>query len=1006
MGKKVTYAIGLIRQSPFAQELKEQKSRYETEIELGNEKKAAMIALEISDLLIAQVDEIDPELPLHVQEQDTKQYLLKAVYYCKKAIKMFQKDKENRDTQHDLVSAYYNLCQCHLSLEDFQSAIRYGSVAASYMPKEEQNKHKLQMIYKAIADAYFMKAIDPDESRHDDFLHAFNYYMKERSILETMTLDDVDRDPTVLPQLIRSSKFNLGVVCSKLPHKSELAEGFLKAAVEDAQALKDYANEKKTWWELGNHYRRMHQDHLVKGCQVREMNIIRQHGFAEDEPLCLEERIKFHLEMKEFSECYRLCKRYKEVLGLEHQEYYTNIQKLIKEVEQLTQTYEQKSKNGTHTLENACQKAVLLHELAMIQLDNQMYRVAIKSADEGLYNLNNFKHSTISIIHLYIKLLEVKSESQWQLRENNIETYISISNQTLKFIEKHIKNARLRLEQKITVYKRRIDIHTYYNQEHRVNRFKKILREIEIEHEKLSDVTRNDPMELDNNESRRLNTLGFGDRITPSHKTLLKIETLTIQVNVLLPEPVIIRILCYDLNLTMKWLIDETKKRTWQLYGHEPIISNIRTQDNDVFLNDIIQDVITEPNQEVDAIVTGITLKSALDIYLNACERLNITPSYAIRKLLTNVRHGNIPLKGSLTKEQIPVIQQVLQRINLINELDLSSNFLSDNDVQILLKDCKIPNEINLSNNRITVSTVQLITDIFSDSDLARISLSFNPIGPQIIQEVPKMISHFPNLRALNFEGTCLGKHMQVDESIKDLYKCMIQSDVPYLITLNLSGNHFEKDMLSIWTSLLVYIERLDKLHLSGVSSDTKWNNFALLSTTSLRGLDYSYSAGGILDTNDINELLSTGKRLTELDLSGCALTVQDLIHLCRDIQYCSNFKLLSFQHNTTMSDEGLQRLYQAFKQCKISKLDVSYCGLTSKSAVTLAQWASEGTIKEMTITGNDLFPTEHQFSQFIEMYANSDTKVTLDFAESSFIENKMIPSWMLRKAKQPTTPF
>ncbi len=78
----------------------------------------------------------------------------------------------------------------------------------------------------------------------------------------------------------------------------------------------------------------------------------------------------------------------------------------------------------------------------------------------------------------------------------------------------------------------------------------------------------------------------------------------------------------------------------------------------------------------------------------------------------------------------------------------------------------------------------------------------------------------------------------------------------------------------------------------------------------------------------------------------------------------------------------GLQRLYQAFKQCKISKLDVSYCGLTSKSAVTLAQWASEGTIKEMTITGNDLFPTEHQFSQFIEMYANSDTKVTLDFAE------------------------
>ncbi|KAG1452059.1 hypothetical protein G6F56_007921 [Rhizopus delemar] len=93
MGKKVTYAIGYSRQSPFAQELKEQKSRYETELELGHEFKAATIALEISDLLIAQVDEIDPDLPSHVQEQDTRNYLVKAIYYSKKAIGMFQKKK-------------------------------------------------------------------------------------------------------------------------------------------------------------------------------------------------------------------------------------------------------------------------------------------------------------------------------------------------------------------------------------------------------------------------------------------------------------------------------------------------------------------------------------------------------------------------------------------------------------------------------------------------------------------------------------------------------------------------------------------------------------------------------------------------------------------------------------------------------------------------------------------------------------------------------------------------
>lgn len=103
MGKKVTYAIGFIRQSPFAQELKEQQSRYDTELELGNKRKAATIALEISDLLIAQVDEIDPGLPVHVQEQDRRKFLTKAIGYCKEAIKIFQRDKHSPDTMYDLV---------------------------------------------------------------------------------------------------------------------------------------------------------------------------------------------------------------------------------------------------------------------------------------------------------------------------------------------------------------------------------------------------------------------------------------------------------------------------------------------------------------------------------------------------------------------------------------------------------------------------------------------------------------------------------------------------------------------------------------------------------------------------------------------------------------------------------------------------------------------------------------------------------------------------------------
>ncbi|KAG1169187.1 hypothetical protein G6F70_008620 [Rhizopus microsporus] len=982
MGKKVTYAIGFIRQSPFAQELKEQQSRYDTELELGNKRKAATIALEISDLLIAQVDEIDPGLPVHVQEQDRRKFLTKAIGYCKEAIKIFQRDKHSPDTMYDLVSAYYNLCQCHSSLEDYEAAIRYGTIALSYMPREDQDKSKLQMIYKTIGDTYFIKATDPDESRHDDFFHAYEYYMKEKSILETMTLDDVDRDPTVLPQFHRSNKFNLGVVCSKLPNKREFAEKFLKDAVEDAQTLKDYANEKKTWWELGNHYRRVNQDHLVKACQIREMNIIRQHGFHEDELPCLEERIKFHLEMKEFVECYRLSKRLKELTNEDTKEYYTSIYSLITQTEQLMGRYEEQDNIHSCTPETLFYKVSLIYELAQLLMENQMHRAAFRIADQALRDIDAFKSSTGQMISTYLNLLQIKAESQWQLRESNIEDYIDLDNQTLEFIDKHTRYTRIQLEHKIDVYKRRIEIHTYYNQTQRVNHFKKLLKDTEARLEVLPDIIQDDPMDVD--EQVSITPLRFGNRITPSHKLLLKSDTINIRINVLFPEPVLVRILCYDLKQTVKWLMEEIRRRTWQIHGIEPIISRLKIKDSDLYPNDLIQDVFLELDQQVDAVVTGTALKSALDIYLNACDRLDIRPSEYIRKQLADVSHGIIPLKGAVYEDQIPAIEQVLQKMNMISTLDLSFNFLNDNTIERLLKYSKAPNEINLSNNRATLSTLQLLTDLFSNSDLARLSLAYNSLGPELINKVPELITAFPNLRVLNLEGTFIGKYMAVNDDVRDLYRNMAQAEVPYRITINLSNNHFEKDMLSIWTSLLVRIERLDKLQLSGITSDTAWSNFVTLSDSSLRGIDYNHSAKDVLDLMDLNFLLGSGKMLTELDLSGCGLTHQDIIKLCQGIQYQSNMKILSFRSNPAIGDESINSLYQLFKQCKIGLLDFSYCGLTFAGASTIALWAANGLVKEIDMTGNIIFDTTYQLDRFMEIYGKSDTKIIIDSIEAS----------------------
>ncbi|KAI9248759.1 hypothetical protein BY458DRAFT_550844 [Sporodiniella umbellata] len=1017
MKKKVTYAIGYIRQSPFAQELKELKLRYETEVELGNANKASTLALGLSDLLIAQVDEIDPDLPDHVQEEDTRKYLERAIYYSKKAISMLQKKKESH-FQHDLVSAYYNLCQCQLSLQDFTSAIRYGLVAASYMPADNCDKHKLQSIYKSVADAYFIKGIDPHVSRYNDFLHAFEYYQKEKALIDIMTLDDVDRDPTILPQLNRSSNFNLGVVCSKMMAKDKIvmAEGFLRQAIEQAQKLQDLANEKRTWWELGNHFRRTSQDSFVKGCQVKEMNIIRHHGFKDDEPPCLEERIKFHLEFEEFQESHRLCKRYKELLILEYREYYEAIYDLIVESEQLISRYKEKSQSNINTLNSTIEKVALLQELTVIQMDNQMLRAAVKSADRGLQDLKHCYNSSSQTAILYLELLELKLDALWQLRESNIETYININNQSLEFIETHIRNPKEKLEQKRDMYKQRTLIHTYFNQETRSNHFKELWMEANAKCEKQSASKDNIQADISNKSQ-----LDFGTRITPSHKALLNMNSSIIQVCVLLPEPLNIHITCYDTGLSINWLIEEIKTKTWQIHGYEPIISQLQSEDSDIMHSDSIGDVIFQQNQIVKAITTGTVLKSILEIYLNACERSNIEPSPSIRRSFSNVEHGKVPLKGLLSTEQIPIIKQVLERVNLINELDLSYNYLSNvyrkkkkqsylpitdtgnKDLKTLLTSSKTPNEINLGNNELDITGVKCLIEVFKNSDIARISLAFNPIGPQLVEEIPNMISAFPNLRMLNLESTALGGQTTVSEELKKLYQAMSLSDIPYLITINLSGNHFQHNMLSIWTSLLSSIKRLDKLHLTGITSDTKWNDFMSFSETSLRGIDCSFSSEKILDMDNIQQLLSSGKRLTELDLSGYGLTAADVTCLCQGSQYQSNFKHLSLDHND-IGDHGLKALYDKFKLCKIKQLNLSFCGLTSESTYVIAQWGLSGLVEEMNITGNDIFATEQELEHFFDLYSLGEAKISLDL--ENHLEDKTLPRMIQRQVKQLVTPF
>lgn len=185
--------------------------------------------------------------------------------------------------------------QCRLS--DYESAVKHGLKAISILEELESINQRLakmkslfQSTYRMLGDTYFMKSNDETAARYSDYERAHHYYQLERTIIDTMTLDDVE-DPQEddIKRLTQSSNFNLGVMESKMHNMYSEGEANLKRAIKMAQDLHDYTSEKTAWWELGNLYKRIQQFDLVKECQRREYALAIDHEFGQDQALCFEE---------------------------------------------------------------------------------------------------------------------------------------------------------------------------------------------------------------------------------------------------------------------------------------------------------------------------------------------------------------------------------------------------------------------------------------------------------------------------------------------------------------------------------------------------------------------------------------------------------------------------------------------------------------------------------------------------------------------------------------------
>ncbi|KAL7314729.1 hypothetical protein PS15m_006262 [Mucor circinelloides] len=834
-------------------------------------------------------------------------------------------------------------------------------------------KSLYQSTYRMLGDIYFMKSNDAAESRYADYKHAQKYYTLEREVIDTMTLDDIE-DPQEhdIKRLVQSSNFNLGVMESKVHMTYSDGEANLKRAITLAQELQDYASEKSAWWELGNLYKRIQQYDLVKECQKREYQLVIQHEFTEDQLLCFEEKMKFHLFLGEYNECAYLYKKAVDAeTGAIHA--YENLFNMVKRVKSAKDQLE--SLIATNNMSSST-SALFLEFIEMLQKFD-LDRMLIKFIDDNLIALLN----TRDFSHLiYAQLLQYKTEAQWKLRESRKEDYLKSSNETFDYVEAYFTDSPLnQLQLTIGVFKIRVKIHKYFDQEFQMQSCKKMLTEA-IKEERMM------TQKLQNNYTMDVTFPGHS-RITPVFNKDTKKK---IRVKILFPSPKELVIQYDPVPETVQKLMEDIASRCWNRYGVEPIMSHMRTMDHDIYPQDYVRNIIVEENQYMEAIVEGNVKKQPLHIYLNACERLGIELSREIQLKLAKESFTHISLAElCITKDQLAAIQQVLQHSPLLQTLNLSSTTLDDDALGYLLEHAnKGLSELHVCNNQLTVKCL----DTLKSYRFRTLDLSHNAMGPALMRQLPRLLEKIPSLKQLSLECTGIGRFTEIDDAVKAIYANHGRKGFQGAnLSLDISNNYFDCNMLTLWTPLWVHLKRIAKLELSSISTEAKWLNFDLLSDLpKLSDLNFSFTLASTLNYNFRN-FFKNKALLNHLDFTGCGLGEQDIMVLANSLQNVSKLRKLTLNSNPDIGDAGMVLLNGVVQQSKIDILDISDCGITIAIVDQVLQWTNH--LKQLDATKNPKFVMkegdfQHSFTCLMKLddgtHASNSSKNNITDSQSN----------------------
>ncbi|KAI9470110.1 MAG: hypothetical protein EXX96DRAFT_391608 [Benjaminiella poitrasii] len=474
------------------------------------------------------------------------------------------------------------------------------------------------------------------------------------------------------------------------------------------------------------------------------------------------------------------------------------------------------------------------------------------------------------------------------------EEYLKSSNEAFEYVEANLMTSPLdQLSLTIDIFKLRVRIHEYFDHQLQLESCKKLLSET-IKEEKLL------RQKLENN--YLMNTMDIipeYTRITPSIHKAFKMK---IQVKVVFSsnmEAIEFKAQYERAPETVQRLLDDIATRCWIQHGIEPVLSHLRTMDHDLFPEDYLRNIITQENQPIEAYAKDIVIKQPLQIYLNACDRLKVEPVKEIKLRLTKQSSNKISFTGlNLSIQQLAPLQQVIHHSTTLQTLKLSTNMLckkgrffffgtyynithilfffisiGDEDLKLLLEGANYDRlgELVLSNNRLT--SVHLLIQPFR---LRSIDLSHNPIGPSFLKHLPTFLIAVPSLKLINLENTHIGHHTVIEPETQQAYEQFESHKMSAAsLSIDISSNHFENDMLIQWTTLWRKLKRLSRLDMASVTSDFGWKNFDSLSDLStLSDLGFKYSIRETLNYCRFHEFFRLKGQLNQLDLTACGLTL------------------------------------------------------------------------------------------------------------------------------------